>query len=296
MPSERSVSGQRVLITGAARGIGEGVARELSRRGARVALVGIEPDLLAEVAAACGPDAVWFEADVTDSQAIGKAVDTAAERLGGIDVVIANAGVAAVGTVRTIDPAAFERVIEVNLLGVWRTIRAALPHVVKSRGYVLPVASLAAAAHAPGLSAYCASKAGVEAFANSLRQEVRELGVDVGVAYFSWIATDMVTGAETLPTFRRFRATLKGPTAKIYPLSDAVDAVVSGIQRRRRVVAAPGWVRIVLSWRGVLQPLNEQQSARWSGELVQIAEADVAERGAAEASRPKGPSRAGLEV
>jgi NAD(P)-dependent dehydrogenase (short-subunit alcohol dehydrogenase family) len=296
MPSERSVSGQRVLITGAARGIGEGVARELSRLGARVAIVGIEPDLLAEVAAACGPDAVWFEADVTDSQAIAKAVDTAAERLGGIDVVIANAGVAAVGTVRTIDPAAFERVIEVNLLGVWRTIRAALPHVVKSRGYVLPVASLAAAAHAPGLSAYCASKAGVEAFANSLRQEVRELGVDVGVAYFSWIATDMVTGAETLPTFRRFRATLKGPTAKIYPLSEAVDAVVSGIQRRRRVVAAPGWVRIVLSWRGVLQPLNERQSARWSGELVQIAEADVAERGAAEASRPKGPSRAGLEV
>jgi NAD(P)-dependent dehydrogenase (short-subunit alcohol dehydrogenase family) len=296
MPSERSVSGQRVLITGAARGIGEGVARELSRRGARVALVGIEPDLLAEVAAACGPDAVWFEADVTDSQAIAGAVEAAAEQLGGIDVVIANAGVAAVGTVRTIDPAAFERVIEVNLLGVWRTIRAALPHVVKSRGYVLPVASLAAAAHAPGLSAYCASKAGVEAFANSLRQEVRELGVDVGVAYFSWIATDMVTGAETLPTFRRFRATLKGPTAKIYPLSDAVDAVVSGIQRRRRVVAAPGWVRIVLSWRGVLQPLNERQSARWSGELVQIAEADVAERGAAEASRPEGPSRAGLEV
>jgi NAD(P)-dependent dehydrogenase (short-subunit alcohol dehydrogenase family) len=260
-----------------------------------VALVGLEPELLAAVARSCGPDAVWVEADVSDAVAVAAAVDEAAAQLGGIDVVIANAGVAAIGTVRTIDPAAFERVIEVNLLGVWRTVRAALPHVIKNRGYVLPVASVAAAAHAPGMSAYCASKAGVEAFANSLRQEVRELGVDVGVAYFSWIATDMVRGAETLPTFQRFREKLTGPAAKTYPLSDAVDSVVHGIENRARVVTAPGWVRILLTWRGIIQPLGERQSRRWAGELVEMAEADVAERGAVEASRPGGPSRVGLE-
>lgn len=78
---------------------------------------------------------------------------------------MANAGVASAGDVRHVDPETFERVIEVNLLGVWRTVRAALPHVVDRRGYVLVVASLAAALHGPGLAPYAASKAGAEAFA-----------------------------------------------------------------------------------------------------------------------------------
>src|SRR6478735_5355514 len=103
--STRPISGQVVFITGAARGIGATAAKQL---------VGLEPDELAQVAAACGPDAAWFEADVTDSAAIEAAVQGTVERFGGIDVVIANAGIATGGSVRAIDPAAWERVVEVN--------------------------------------------------------------------------------------------------------------------------------------------------------------------------------------
>ena len=109
------------------------------------------------------------------------------------------------------DPAGWERIIEVNLLGVYRTINVCLPHVIERRGYVLPVASIAAAVHAPGMSAYSATKAGVEALGDSLRGEVKHLGVDVGVAYYSWIDTDMVRGADTHPAAQFMRGEAAGP-------------------------------------------------------------------------------------
>ena len=200
---EWTTQGRTVLITGAARGLGAETARRLAARGANVALVGLEPDELQRVAAQCGTNAAWFECDVTDVEALERAVQGTVERFGGIDVVMANAGIATGGTVRATDPAAFERTIEINLLGVWRTVRACLPHVVERQGYVLVIASLAAAVHGPGMAAYSASKAGAEAFADSLRSEVRHLGVDVGVGYFSFIDTDMVRGGDEHPVARR---------------------------------------------------------------------------------------------
>ena len=119
--------GKTVLITGAARGLGAEAARRVAARGANVALVGLEPEELERVAAQCGANAAWFECDVTDTEALKRAVQGTVERFGGIDVVMANAGIAPVGMVRSTDPAAFERTIEINLLGVWRTVRAALP-------------------------------------------------------------------------------------------------------------------------------------------------------------------------
>src|SRR4051812_4003881 len=119
-----NLRGKTVLITGAARGIGAESARQLAARGARIALVGLEPEELAKVAQQCGPEAAAFEADVTDVDALERAVEGAVERFGGIDVVMANAGVGPAGMVRLMDPEAFERTIEVNLLGVWRTVRA----------------------------------------------------------------------------------------------------------------------------------------------------------------------------
>src|SRR3954471_3155047 len=129
-----NVRGKTVLITGAARGIGAGLARRMAARGARVALVGLEPDELAKVAADCGPDAGYWVADVTRWDDLERAVAGVVERFGGIDVVVANAGIAANGFVRSIDRSAFERVIEVDLLGVWRTVRVCLPHLVERRG------------------------------------------------------------------------------------------------------------------------------------------------------------------
>src|SRR5512134_73946 len=191
--------GRTVFITGAARGIGAESARRLAARGANVALAGLEPEELERVARQCGANAAAFECDVTDWDALAAAVDGAVERFGGIDVVVANAGIAPAGMTRSIDPRAFERTLDVNLLGVWRTVRSSLPHVIERNGYVLVIASLAAGLHGPGMSAYSASKAGAEAFANSLRVEVKRLGVDVGVAYFGFIDTDLVRSADAHP-------------------------------------------------------------------------------------------------
>ena len=288
MPSTRPISGQVVFVTGAARGIGAAAARQLAARGAKLALVGLEPDELAQVAADCGPEAAWFEADVTDASALAAAVQGAVERFGGIDVVIANAGIATGGSVRMIDPEAWERVVEVNLLGSWRTIRAALPHVIERRGYVLQISSVAAVAHAPMMSAYSASKAGVEAFADSLRTEVAHLGVDVGVGYFSWIDTDMVRGADARAGMGGMRAKLSGPIGKTYPLADVAAAVTEGIERRARWITVPGWVRALLLLRGPLAWVIDRNGRGQAAEMEARLAAEIERSGAAEATAPVG--------
>jgi len=283
-----TVRGRTVLITGAARGLGAETARRVAARGANVALVGLEPDELERVAAQCGRNAAWFECDVTDPDALEGAVAGAVERFGGIDVVMANAGIAPIGMVRSTDPAAFERTIEVNLLGVWRTVRACLPHVIERRGYVLVIASLAAAVHGPGMAAYSASKAGAEAFANSLRTEVRHLGVDVGVGYFHFIDTDMVRGGDAHPAMGALRAEAPPPFNKTYPLSMGGQAIADGIEGRRRWVVVPGWVKALLVLRTALAPVFERGAAESAATADAAFAADVENRGVAAASRPVG--------
>jgi NAD(P)-dependent dehydrogenase (short-subunit alcohol dehydrogenase family) len=238
------LEGRRVLITGAARGIGAETARRLHGRGARVALAGLEPDLLERLAAECG-GAPWFECDV--------------ERLGGLDVVMANAGVAAPLALVGGDPEIFERTIAVNLLGVYYTLRAAGPHISHPRGYALAIASLAAALHAPMMGAYNASKAAVEALGNTLRTEVRSSGARVGVGYFGFIDTDMVRrGFET----RAARQASPGGSARAVPLGTvplkvAINAIEHGIEHRSRRVTAPRPVAALLPLRMLIQPLAD---------------------------------------
>jgi NAD(P)-dependent dehydrogenase (short-subunit alcohol dehydrogenase family) len=276
----QSVRGKTVLITGAARGIGAETARRLAARGARLSLVGLEPELLESVAAECG-DAAWFEADVTNREALESAVDGTLERFGGIDVVMANAGIGAAGTVRGMDPAGWERVIEVNLLGVYRTINVCLPHVIERRGYVLPVASIAAAIHTPGMSAYSATKAGVEALGDSLRGEVKHLGVDVGVAYYSWIDTEMVRGADTLPAAKFMREKLRGPAAKRYTVQEAGEITAAGIEARARRIVVPKGFRALLVGRMPMARLTEMQADRYAKEFIPLLESDASAEGSA---------------
>ena len=165
----REMAGQVVVVTGAARGIGALLAMRLAAGNARVALLGLEPGELARVSACCGPCARWWEVDVTDERALAAVAAAVRDAYGRIDVVVANAGIAVGGPFFRSDPGAFARVIEVNLLGSAATARAFLPALAESRGYLLQVASLAALAPAPMMAAYCASKAGVEAFAHALR-------------------------------------------------------------------------------------------------------------------------------
>lgn len=152
-----SISGRRVLITGAARGIGAALAERLHEGGAKVALVGLEPALLAEVAARC--DAPWWPCDVSDRQQVDEVVEAAVDALGGLDVVVANAGIAAQLPLVGGDPTIFEKTIAVNVLGAYYTVRAAGPHISHDKGYALVVSSLGGAVHLPLMGAYSASKA-----------------------------------------------------------------------------------------------------------------------------------------
>jgi NAD(P)-dependent dehydrogenase (short-subunit alcohol dehydrogenase family) len=273
-----------VMITGAARGIGAESARQLYARGHELALVGLEPAELEARAAELGPRAAAFECDVTDRDALDRVVAAIADRFGGIDVVIANAGVATVGTVGSLDPDEFERVVEVNLLGVYRTVRAALPQVMERRGYVLVVASLAAALHGAMMANYAMAKAGAEAFANSLRQELAPQGTDVGCAYFGFIDTDMVRDAFDHPASERARRDAPQWVTRPIPVSEAGAAIVRGVEGRRARVWAPRWVGAALALRGVLMPLLERRQLRDAGstealELAAQQPAGVPERG-----------------
>ena len=207
--------------------------------------------------------------------------------------MLANAGIAATGFTRSIDPAAFERVINVDLLGVWRTVRVTLPHLIESKGYALLVSSAAAIVHIPGNAAYSAAKAGVEAFANSLRAEVKHLGVDVGVVHPTWIATDMVNNADEHPVFGRLRRSNEGLAGKTYPLSVAVDLIGAGIAKRARVVHVPGWVGVAKLFRALLPRVVERQARKLVPAADKAALEDIAERGAVESSLV-GPGRAEL--
>jgi NAD(P)-dependent dehydrogenase (short-subunit alcohol dehydrogenase family) len=246
-----------VFITGAARGIGAQSARRLHAAGANVALVGLEPEKLAALAEQLGPRAAWFEADVTDYDALVAAVEGTLARFGAIDVAIANAGLQFMGRMATMPREQFERTIEVNLLGVWRTDRAVLDEIVRNRGYLLNVASLAAASHAPLMGAYTASKAGVEAMTDTLRVELAPSGARVGCAYFGFIDTDLVKGSFAHPSTQALTSSMPSFVATPAPLAQAVDAIERGVQRRSARVWAPRYVGGVLATRGLLQPLVE---------------------------------------
>ncbi len=288
MADRQPVTGRTVLVTGGARGIGAAAGRELARRGANVALVGLEPELLERAAAACGPNAAAFEADVTDIAALEHAVEGTVERFGGLDAVVANAGIGSGGLVRSIEPAAWERIIEVKVLGTWRTVRACLPAIEARRGYVLVVASVAAAIHGPLMSAYGASKAGIEAFARSLRIEEAHHGVGVGCAYFSWLATDLVAGGDEHPAFQSMRAGLRGPFAKTYPVEGAATAITDGIEIRARDIVYPPLVRGVLAGRTAMQRISERDALAAMPELEANVEREIAASGVAAASRAVG--------
>jgi NAD(P)-dependent dehydrogenase (short-subunit alcohol dehydrogenase family) len=270
-----------VLITGAARGIGAETARRLAARGARVSLVGLEPDRLAALAAEIGERAVWFEADVTDQDAVDGAVAGTVAALGGIDVVVANAGVANNGTVAVNPPDALLRTIDVNLGGVVRTVSAALPHVVARRGYVLIVASAASFTVLPGMAAYAASKAGVEQFANALSLEVAHKGVEVGSAHPSWIDTDMVRDQQAdVKTFADALEELPWPMNSTTSVQDCADALVDGVARRRRRIYIPRSLAIVQALRSLFTGrIAELVIRRRARTLVPELEAEITRLG-----------------
>jgi len=263
------INGRTVFITGAARGIGAAAAERLHRRGANVALVGLEPERLQALAARLGDRAAAFEADVSDPDALERAVAGTVERFGGIDVAIANAGLQFNGALATAPIEQVERVFAVNFLGVWRTDRAVIRQISERRGYLLNISSLSAVSHLPLLGAYTASKAGVDALSDCLRMETAPSGAQVGCAYFGFLDTDLVRAG--FETGRAQIMKAEGPAfiARPAPLSVAIDAIERGIERRSARVWAPRWVGPMILMRGALQPLLEWRGRR----SVRLAEA-----------------------
>ena len=281
------LNGKVALVTGAARGIGFETARQIHLRGGSVAVVDLNAGEAREAAERIGERAIGLATDVTDHSAVMQSVAETVERFGGLDVVVANAGIAQakMATVRGIGVEEWERVFEVDLLGVWRTVRAALPQIVERRGHVVVTASVYAFVNGVLNSPYAVAKSGVESLGRSLRAELMPLGASASVAYFGWVDTKLVHDAfdangdrmqQNLPEFLKRR---------IQP-AEAGAAVVRGIEERAPRIFAPKWWRYVSALRGILNPLLDRrfESEKRLIDVVREVEAEADEQGAAAVS------------
>jgi NAD(P)-dependent dehydrogenase (short-subunit alcohol dehydrogenase family) len=289
-----SLQGKVVLITGAARGIGAATATQLAARGAKLVLVDLDTEALRAVVENLGDSATSIAGDVTELADLEKAVAHGVERFGGIDVVMANAGIASYGSVAGVDPAMFRRVIDLNITGVFHTVRAALPQLVERKGYVLVVSSSAAYAPAPGLAAYNASKAGVEHFANALRVEMAHQGVAVGSAHMSWIDTPLVDDAKKdLVSFQELLKALPGPMRATTSVEDCAERFVQAIERRDARVNVPGWVGLTRWLKPVMTSrLVARLTRRDAKRIVPLMDEEVARLGRSASARVTVPDAA----
>jgi NAD(P)-dependent dehydrogenase (short-subunit alcohol dehydrogenase family) len=279
------LNGKVALVTGAARGIGYECARQMHMRGASVAVVDLDPEQAREAAERIGERAIGIGADVTDHAAIMRAVSETVERFGGLDVAVANAGIAQsrVATVRGIGAEEWERVFEVDMLGVWRTVRAALPQIVERKGHIVVTSSAYAFVNGVLNSPYAAAKSGVESLGRSLRAELMPLGASAGVAYFGWVDTKMVQDAFAQPNGGRMQENLPGFLSRRIQPDEAGAAVVRGIEERAPRTFAPKWWRYVSALRGILNPLLDKRFERDARmiETVRAIETEADEQGAA---------------
>jgi NAD(P)-dependent dehydrogenase (short-subunit alcohol dehydrogenase family) len=284
------LNGKVALVTGAARGIGYETARQLHMRGASITVLDIDAAEAREAAERIGERAFGIAADVTDHSAVMQSVAETVERFGGLDVVVANAGIAQkqMATVRGIGVEEWERVFEVDMLGVWRTVRAALPQVVERRGHIVVTSSVYAFVNGMLNSPYAVAKSGVESLGRSLRAELTPLGASASVAYFGWVDTKMVQDAveangdrmqQNLPEFLRKRITP----------DQAGAAVVRGIEERAPRIFAPKWWRYVSAFRGLINPLLDGRMDSDPRVLATIrgVEAEADEQGAAAVAAAK---------
>jgi NAD(P)-dependent dehydrogenase (short-subunit alcohol dehydrogenase family) len=279
------LNGKVALVTGAARGIGFETARQLHLRGASVAVLDLDADQAGDAAERIGERTMGLAADVTDHGAMQASVAAVVERFGGLDVAMANAGIAQkeVATVRGISTEDWERVFEVDLLGVWRTVRAALPQVVERQGQIVVVGSVYSFANGVFNSPYAVAKAGVEALGRSLRAELTPLGASASVAYFGWVDTDLVKDGFDRPHSERILANSPDWLLKRIQPDEAGAAVVRGIEERAPRIFAPKWWRYVSAFRGLINPLLDRRfdTDREMIETVRAIEAEADAQGAA---------------
>jgi NAD(P)-dependent dehydrogenase (short-subunit alcohol dehydrogenase family) len=257
------LDGRVVLVTGGARGIGLATAAAARRRGAVAVLLDLDGELAASRAQELGGGSLGLAADVCELDELEAAVAEVVERLGGIDVLVANAGIAlAATTVAAGDRALQRQVLDVNLHGVWHTMWAAAEHVVSRRGHIVAISSIAAYVATPGLAAYAASKAAVEQLARSMRAELAPTGTTVGVAHFGVVDTDLARGFAADPISAALERIAPGIISHRVTPESAAEALVRDIERRRPRTIHPARWRPVYALRGIAGPLGDALMAR----------------------------------
>jgi NAD(P)-dependent dehydrogenase (short-subunit alcohol dehydrogenase family) len=230
-------------------------------RGASVAVLDINADEAREAAERIGPRAIGLAGDVTDAGAMMATIAEVVERFGGLDLAIANAGIAQknFATVRAISGEEWERVFEVDLLGVWRTVRAALPQIVERKGQMIVISSVYAFANGFGNTPYAVAKAGVESLGRALRVELKPHGASASVAYFGWVDTKLVQDAFSQDTSPRVeKLSPKWLMKRISP-EEAGAGLVRGIEEQAPRIFVPKWWRYVAAFRGLLNPLLDKR-------------------------------------
>ncbi len=258
------MSGKVAIVTGAARGIGLGTAQALARRGATVVIVDLDVTAAQDAADGLPGPALGFAGDVTDRGAMRQIVAEVVAQRGGVDVVVANAGIAPRGaTVRAMNGEAFDRVLSVNLTGVYNTVIAALPQIADRGGHIVVTSSVYAFLNGLGVAPYAMAKAGVEALGRTLRVELAPHGASAGVAYFGFIDTDMVRiGIDEDELADQFSATLPKLLRKRLTPAQAGEAVARGIERRAPRITAPRRWAAFSALRGIVNPLLDDYMVR----------------------------------
>lgn len=254
------IAGRTIGITGSTGGLGSALAQALRARGANLALMDLDMDAISAQAASLGDEGVArpYTVDVRDLASLETAMSDAASDFGRLDVAVANAGVEVMSPMSLMDPAEWERTIDINLNGVWRTYRAALPHVQRTKGYLLGISSMAAFVHSPLQAPYTASKAGVWAMSNSIRLEVRHLGVDVGTVHPTFFKTPMMDAVLEDPAGRMLWGEHKRKLWRMVQIETVIKDIVGAIERRAPMTVIPKSANPIARAAGLVRPVIDR--------------------------------------
>ena len=233
-----------VFITGASSGIGKGVALEIAARGAHLGLLARREELLNEIvdeARAKGVKAIAVTADVRDAKAVREAADRVRRELGPIDILIANAGIGTSDHALRLTPEHAANVISINVLGAVNSVAAVLAEMMeRKQGRLVAISSLAAYRGLAKSAAYCASKAAVSSYFESLRIDLRDSGVGVTIIHPGFIKTPLTAGREAKMPY-------------LMELDDGVKKIVSAIEREKKSYAFP-WQLATIVRAGLIMP------------------------------------------
>ena len=232
------------MITGASSGIGRGLALELARRGATVALVARRADLLLQIVEEIKKNngqAAAIVTDVNDAGAMKRAAAEVRAELGPIDVLIVNAGIGTTTHAVDLKPDEVASVINVNVLGAVNSVAAVLPEMLlRKQGHLVAISSLSAYRGLPKSAAYCASKAALSIFFESVRVDIQNSGVDVTIIYPGFIKTPLTAGRHSKMPY-------------LMEVDDAVNRMVRGIEKRKKTFAFP-WQLASIVRLGLVMP------------------------------------------